>query len=189
MPPGLSPPPSAIHDSGGSPRWRREGRMRLCAHRCGGHNESDGVSWMEIATMCDRVCAFFLSSMLVSLPITEPLAVAQPSGAARRPSASGPGRSPEVGADRMATFRLRAPRAMEVVVAGQWSGEPAAMTKRDGDVWSVTVGPIAPGVWEYSFRVDGLQQGRFSAPTQRGIHFAAQGERHPARMASDRRQS
>ena len=31
------------------------------------------------------------------------------------------------------------------------------MTKGDGDVWSVTVGPIAPGVWEYSFRVDGLQ--------------------------------
>jgi enterochelin esterase family protein len=31
------------------------------------------------------------------------------------------------------------------------------MTKGSNDVWSVTVGPVEPGVWEYSFRVDDLQ--------------------------------
>lgn len=30
------------------------------------------------------------------------------------------------------------------------------MAKNAGDIWSVTVGPIEPGVWEYSFQVDGL---------------------------------
>jgi len=66
-------------------------------------------------------------------------------------------RSPEVAADGRVTFRLRAPKATEVVVAGQWGGEPAPMTKGEEDVWSVTVGPVPAGVWEYSFRVDGLQ--------------------------------
>jgi enterochelin esterase family protein len=65
--------------------------------------------------------------------------------------------SPEVSADRHVTFRLRAAKTAEVVVAGQWGGEPVAMTKGEGDVWSVTVGPVEPGVWEYSFRVDGVQ--------------------------------
>jgi enterochelin esterase family protein len=31
------------------------------------------------------------------------------------------------------------------------------MTKGTYDVWSVTVGPIPAGVWEYSFQVDGVQ--------------------------------
>lgn len=66
-------------------------------------------------------------------------------------------RSPEVAADGRVTFRLRAAKAAEVVVSGQWGGDPVAMAKGEGDVWSVTVGPIEPGVWEYSFRVDGVQ--------------------------------
>jgi len=66
-------------------------------------------------------------------------------------------RSPQVQADRKVTFRLRAPKASEVVVAGQWPNGRAVMTKDANDVWSVTVGPIAPGVWEYNFQVDGVQ--------------------------------
>jgi enterochelin esterase-like enzyme len=31
------------------------------------------------------------------------------------------------------------------------------MTKDGNDVWAVTVGPVEPGVWEYSFQVDGVQ--------------------------------
>ncbi len=66
-------------------------------------------------------------------------------------------RSPQVRADGRVTFQLRASKAAEVVVLGQWPDGRAAMTKDANDVWSVTVGPIAPGVWEYSFQVDGLQ--------------------------------
>lgn len=66
-------------------------------------------------------------------------------------------RSPQVQADRRVTFRLRAPKATEVVVQGQWPEGKATMTKDANDVWSVTVGPVPAGVWEYSFQVDGLQ--------------------------------
>ena len=64
--------------------------------------------------------------------------------------------SPEIQPDRQVTFRLRAPKAGEVVVNGQWANGRAALTKETNGVWSVTVGPIKPGVYEYSFTVDGL---------------------------------
>lgn len=74
---------------------------------------------------------------------------------ARRPQFA-PVRSPEVQPDRRVTFRLRAPKASEVVVAGQWPNGRAPMAKDTNGLWSVTVGPIEPGVWEYSFQVDTL---------------------------------
>ena len=64
--------------------------------------------------------------------------------------------SPEVRADRQVTFRLQAAKANEVIVNGQWAGGGTPMSKDTNGLWSVTVGPIEPGVWEYSFQVDGL---------------------------------
>jgi enterochelin esterase family protein len=64
--------------------------------------------------------------------------------------------SPDIQTDRHVTFRLQAPKAAEVVVAGQWAEGRAPMVKGSNGLWSVTVGPIEPGVWEYSFQVDGL---------------------------------
>ena len=64
--------------------------------------------------------------------------------------------SPEVGGDRRVAFRLRAPNAAEVVVTGQWPGGGAPMVKDEDGVWSVMVGPVDPGIWEYSFQLDGL---------------------------------
>lgn len=64
--------------------------------------------------------------------------------------------SPDIQQDRRVTFRLRAPKASEVIVAGQWANGRAAMSKDTNGVWSVTSGPIEAGVWEYSFQVDGL---------------------------------
>jgi enterochelin esterase family protein len=64
--------------------------------------------------------------------------------------------SPEVGADRRVTFRLRAPRADEVSVSGEWGGGPARMERGEDGVWSVTVGPVDPGLYGYSLTVDGL---------------------------------
>jgi len=103
--------------------------------------------------MFRRTWAILLSTVLVTI-FVESNAVGQPRGAA---GPRVPTQSPEVSADRHVTFRLQAAKATEVVVAGQWGGEPVAMTKGEGDVWSVTLGPVEPGVWEYSFRVDGLQ--------------------------------
>jgi len=104
--------------------------------------------------MFHRLCACLLSIAAIALSGVETSVLAQPSDA-RRPRAAT--QSPQMEADSRVTFRLRAPQAEEVAVAGQWGGEPVPMTKGEGDVWSVTVGPIAPGVWEYSFRVDGMQ--------------------------------
>lgn len=64
--------------------------------------------------------------------------------------------SPDIQADRHVTFRLQAPKAAEVIVIGQWAEGRAPMSKGSNGVWSVTMSPIEPGVWEYSFQVDGL---------------------------------
>lgn len=81
---------------------------------------------------------------------------ADPDPPVRSPQRPPPIRSPEVASDRHVTFRLRAPKASTVAVNGQWPNGNATMTKGSNDVWSVTVGPVEPGVWEYSFRVDDL---------------------------------
>jgi len=73
-----------------------------------------------------------------------------------RRSQTPPVLSPEIQSDQCVTFRLRAPKAGEVVVNGQWASGRADLTKDTNGVWSVTVGPIEPGVYEYSFTVDGL---------------------------------
>lgn len=77
--------------------------------------------------------------------------------ATNRPAPSAPVVSPEFHPDRTVSFRLRAPKAEEVIVAGQWGGGRVALAKDDSGVWSATVGPIEPGVYEYSLTVDGLQ--------------------------------
>jgi len=84
-------------------------------------------------------------------------------GAAQQPPAAPPAKpqmvrvvSPEVRPDRTVTFRLRAPKASEVTVSGGF-GKPAAMTKDESGVWSVTLGPVAPGLYDYGFSVDGLR--------------------------------
>jgi enterochelin esterase-like enzyme len=82
-------------------------------------------------------------------------ATAQPRARARRRPA--PVRSPQILAGRRVTFQLRAPKASQVIVAGQWPEGRTAMTRDANDIWTVTVGPIPAGVWEYSFQVDGLQ--------------------------------
>ncbi len=68
--------------------------------------------------------------------------------------------SPEVNASGEITFRLRAPKAEKVTLS---SGELQAllhtlpaMTKDSAGVWSVTVGPVLPGIYDYDFQVDGL---------------------------------
>jgi enterochelin esterase family protein len=72
--------------------------------------------------------------------------------------------SPEVHQDRTVTFRLLAPKAAEVAVAGEWmssnhaettvNGEP--MKKDEKGVWTVSVGPLEPNTYTYSFNVDGM---------------------------------
>ena len=64
--------------------------------------------------------------------------------------------SPEVNSDRTVTFRVRAPNATNVTVSSEWPGAKA-MTKDANGNWSVTVGPLAPELYSYSFSIDGFQ--------------------------------
>ncbi len=110
-----------------------------------------------------------------------PCALAQPPAAppAAAPAAA-PGRmaaivSPEVAPDGKITFRLRAPNAKEVFVSGIGqppappAGAPAApggpggaarldMQKNEQGIWTATTPePMKPGIYQYTFSVDGLR--------------------------------
>lgn len=85
-------------------------------------------------------------------PAATPAPTNSPGFAHRAPSV----RSPEVRSDRSVIFRLQAPKAAAVWLNGQWPEGRASMTQGSNGVWSATVGPIQPGVWEYSFQVDGV---------------------------------
>jgi enterochelin esterase-like enzyme len=64
--------------------------------------------------------------------------------------------SPQVHADKTVTFRYLAPLANEVKLSGQFLKAPMAMTKDAQGIWSVTVGPVKPDIYPYSFQVDGI---------------------------------
>ncbi|AEE48404.1 MAG TPA: alpha/beta hydrolase-fold protein [Haliscomenobacter sp.] len=64
--------------------------------------------------------------------------------------------SPQVQADKTVTFRYLAPLAKEVKLSAQFEKVPLAMSKDAQGVWSVTVGPIKPDIYPYSFQVDGV---------------------------------
>src|ERR1035438_9915118 len=66
--------------------------------------------------------------------------------------------SPEVEADRRVTFRLRAPKASDVTLSMDYmpAGTREKMTRDSEGVWSVTIGPLEPTVYIYSFTVDGV---------------------------------
>lgn len=67
-----------------------------------------------------------------------------------------PLKSPELQPDSKVTFRLRAPQASEVSISGDW-GPGAPLTHDETGVWSVTLGPLTPDIYGYSFHVDGLR--------------------------------
>lgn len=70
--------------------------------------------------------------------------------------------SPEVAADRRVTLRILAPKAESVQlgssgdIPGIGFGQAKALTKGTNGVWEVTVGPLPPGAYRYSFNVDGV---------------------------------
>jgi enterochelin esterase-like enzyme len=66
--------------------------------------------------------------------------------------------SPDVQSDGRAIFRVRAPRASEVTINGDWMAPNTQekMAKDDQGVWSITLGPLEPGIAIYSVTIDGI---------------------------------
>lgn len=100
----------------------------------------------------------FRTSMLTIL-LAGSAALAQPPGAQPNPGATL--KSTEVLPDRRVIFRIYAPKASEVTLAGdfvsQGRGTAGAMRKDDEGVWSLTVGPLVPDFYSYTFTVDGVR--------------------------------
>ena len=94
----------------------------------------------------------FRTSILAALSVAA--ALAQPPG--------GPNlKSTEVLPDGRVVFRIYAPKASAVTLTGdfvtQGRGTAGPMQKDDAGVWSLTVGPLVPDFYSYSFNVDGVR--------------------------------
>ena len=65
--------------------------------------------------------------------------------------------SPKVNPDKTVTFSYLAPNATKVLLGGgQFGAVDVPMSKNAEGVWSVTVGPVKPDIYPYSFKVDGV---------------------------------
>jgi enterochelin esterase-like enzyme len=64
--------------------------------------------------------------------------------------------SPEVHPDRRVTFRLLAPKAVEVKLSGEFMSGEKMLDKDAKGLWSVTVGPLEPEIYNYNLIVDGV---------------------------------
>lgn len=89
------------------------------------------------------------------------LALTGLAGYAQTPPAAPPPRpaplvSPEIHPDRTVTFRLKAPAAAVVNMWGDWDGKGHDLTKDAAGIWSITLGPLPPNLYAYSFKLDGL---------------------------------
>lgn len=63
--------------------------------------------------------------------------------------------SPEVGADRTITFRVKAPNAQKVLLQLE-GAKPQPMTKDDAGIWSATTPPLEPQIYGYGYNIDGV---------------------------------
>ncbi len=86
-------------------------------------------------------------------------AFAQPPGGQPNPNLNL--KSTEVLPDHRVVFRIYAPKASSVTLTGdfvtQGRGAAGPMQKDDEGVWSLTVGPLIPDFYSYSFNVDGVR--------------------------------
>lgn len=66
--------------------------------------------------------------------------------------------SPEILSDNRVTFRIYAKDAQKITVSGEWQegfGATQELIKNDTGLFILTVGPLAPELYGYSFSVDG----------------------------------
>jgi enterochelin esterase family protein len=64
--------------------------------------------------------------------------------------------SPEVQPDGRVTFRFADPNALKIEVELEGEKAPTPMQKDDHGIWSLTVGPLQPDIYGYSFIADGV---------------------------------
>ncbi len=71
--------------------------------------------------------------------------------------------SPDVRDDRTVVFRLKAPDAREVLLTGAVltalgpQTKPLPFKKGDDGIWTLTIGPVKPDMYQYHLMVDGIR--------------------------------
>lgn len=65
--------------------------------------------------------------------------------------------SPDVHTDNSITFRYFSKKANKVTLSGEFLKAPVALSKDTSGIWSVTVPPVKPDIYPYSFRVDTIE--------------------------------
>lgn len=64
--------------------------------------------------------------------------------------------STHINADRSITFRYRDPGAKAVLCSIENVAKPLAMSKNAEGIWTVTSGPLPPGIYRYHFEINGI---------------------------------
>ncbi|MDF1576487.1 MAG: alpha/beta hydrolase-fold protein [Bacteroidales bacterium] len=68
--------------------------------------------------------------------------------------------SPELHNDNSVTFRIFSPDAEKITISGNWMdgrGASQALIKNDTGLWTLTVGPLEPEIYTYSFSSHGIR--------------------------------
>ena len=111
------------------------------------------LAWMSVVFLSGAAAAAQEPARTAAPPAQ---AVPAGRGAAQPPQFT----SAEVAADGRITFRVYAPRAQNVRLAGGdipgMTPAAGAMTKAENGVWEATVGPVQPGAYRYNFNLDGV---------------------------------
>lgn len=81
--------------------------------------------------------------------------------------------SPVVHPDRRITFRIKAPKATQVALQfGEWQVKPQPMRQDTAGTWQITIGPVEPDIYAYTFSVDGVEMPDMANPvTKTGTQF------------------
>ncbi len=99
-------------------------------------------------------------ALMFAVLLVPTAAVAAP--APKTPAPAPLAREPQVNPNRTITFRLFAPTAKSVAVSGEWvrrgrrQNKPTPMKRNSFGLWTVTVGPVFPEIYQYNFIVDGV---------------------------------
>jgi enterochelin esterase-like enzyme len=93
-----------------------------------------------------------------------------------------PLRSPEVHPDGRVTFRVSAPSATVVGVFGDFLKAPERMQKDESGIWSITLGPLPPEIYNYELAVNNVigARGRFEVTGATPSFFALRQVPHGA---------
>ncbi|GAB3689592.1 esterase family protein [Spirosoma flavus] len=77
----------------------------------------------------------------------------------RTPTPNDTLKSPNVLADKRVLIQIYAPKASEVIVAGDFlnGAKPVNLNKNEQGVWSAAIGPLTPDYYTYTLMVDGVR--------------------------------